>query len=93
MADEVYDGAIGIDLGTSKEIQSINHYRDSKASADPLLAYSCVAVYEGAGVEISKFYRGQKELGHNTDMLSAKSPTSKEVSRHRHSFPSPPKSG
>lgn len=51
MAEEVYDGAIGIDLGLS----SRNPYIPSPVlKLTPLgTTYSCVANYEGSGVEIS----------------------------------------
>lgn len=49
MADEVYDGAIGIDLG--------EHFLSACPTAQPLTeagtTYSCVANYEGTNVEIS----------------------------------------
>ena len=49
MADEVYDGAIGIDLGPLTESKS----RISGRLTSSGTTYSCVANYEGSGVEIS----------------------------------------
>lgn len=68
MADEVYDGAIGIDLGTFTARPSpcnpAGRLGDAAASRDKTLlqtadfqpttgtTYSCVATYEGSNVEI-----------------------------------------
>lgn len=50
MADEVYEGAIGIDLGEWL-IQIALPPVDTKSSTGT--TYSCVANYEGTNVEIS----------------------------------------
>lgn len=49
MADEIYDGAIGIDLGVFMKIAISTCTLTVQGTT-----YSCVANYEGSGVEISK---------------------------------------
>ena len=51
MADEVYDGAVGIDLGEFHTVRGAPPKAHIGCSGT---TYSCVATYEGANVEISK---------------------------------------
>lgn len=53
MADEVYDGAIGIDLGM--RLTQSKNLLGSFADCPTGTTYSCVANYEGSNVEISTF--------------------------------------
>lgn len=50
MAEEVYEGAIGIDLGESIRGQLMNCLLTASIGT----TYSCVANYEGTNVEISE---------------------------------------
>lgn len=54
MSDEVYDGAIGIDLGEFCR-HSICPNKKKKLTLAKGTTYSCVANYDGTNVEISSF--------------------------------------
>jgi hypothetical protein len=94
MADEIYEGAIGIDLGNLiPGVASLELYLWLIVCAPPGTTYSCVANYEGTNVEISEFFfEGTRNVSFLVLTRFVQLPMSREAIRRLRSFLSPMRS-